>query len=77
MKIEDQRVRRTVNFGDLGPQDVFEDDGEFFMKTAEDWTHGGETPPNAICLSDGELWHFTEDERVIQVNGRIVIERNA
>ena len=73
MIIEDRRKEKTIIFGDIEIGDVFEYDGELFMKV-EKVTIGSRTC-NSVCLNCGEFTYFSGNEEVSEpLNVKMVIE---
>lgn len=71
MIIEDKRELDYIEFSRLEPGDVFMASGLFFMVLNYEYN---ETERNAVELDEGGLDHFQDDEKVIPVKAKVVIE---
>ena len=72
MKINNNRKCKTQSFDSIRCiGEVFEWANEIFM-TIEEVSDCNNTYFNAICLSDGELAHFNDEE--VQVLNNVVLE---
>ena len=71
MIIEDKRELDYIEFKELEPGDVFMAGGLFFMVLDYEYN---ETGRNAVELDAGGLSHFEDDNEVIPVKAKVVIE---
>lgn len=74
MKIEDKTKMETMLFVDIDDGDVFSDalPLHYYLKINKGMWDGEEF--NAIRLDNGNLTHFYENETVLKLNARVVIE---
>lgn len=83
MKIEDLREKKNeLTFDDLTVGEVFKkavhDDTDWtYMKIPEvvEDSSDNEFYDNAICLEDGCLCWFEQDDKVVKVKAKLVIEK--
>lgn len=71
MIIEDKRELDYIEFSRLEPGDVFMDSGLFFMVLNYEYN---ETERNAVELDEGYLVRVQDDDKVLPVNAKVVIE---
>ena len=71
MIIEDKRELDYIEFSRLEPGDVFMDGGLFFMVLDYEYN---EMDRNAVELDEGYLARVQDDEKVIPVKAKVVIE---
>lgn len=71
MIIEDKRELDYIEFKELEPGDVFTDTGLFFMVLDYEYNKTGFT---AVELDAGGLNRFQDDDKVIPVEAKVVIE---
>lgn len=71
MIIEDKRELDYIEFSRLEPGDVFVDSGLFFMVLDYEYN---ETERNAVELDEGYLVRVQDDDKVLPVKARVVIE---
>lgn len=61
-------IEKGIKISDLKPGDTFRFNGEIYLRTT-DWFW------NAVCITNGVLRGFHEDDYVQKVDGSFVIER--
>ena len=71
MIIEDKRELDYIEFSRLDPGDVFMYSGMFFIVLDYEYN---ETGHNAVELDAGWLERFQDDDKVLPVKARVVIE---
>ena len=72
MIIEDKRELDYIEFSRLDPGDVFVDSsGLFFMVLDYEYN---KTKRNAVELDEGYLVRVQDDDKVLPVNAKVVIE---
>lgn len=71
MIIEDKRELDYIEFSRLDPGDVFMYSGMFFIVLDYEYN---ETGHNAVELEAGWLERFQDDDKVLPVKARVVIE---
>lgn len=72
MIIEDKRELDYIEFGRLDPGDVFVDSGGLFFMVL-DYEYN-ETGRNAVELDEGYLVRIPDDDKVLPVKAKVVIE---
>ena len=71
MIIEDKRELEYIEFSRLDPGDVFMYSGMFFIVLDYEYN---ETGHNAVELDAGWLERFQDDDKVLPVKAKVVIE---
>lgn len=71
MIIEDKRELDYIEFSRLDPGDVFMYSGMFFIVLDYEYN---ETGHNAVVLDTGWLERFQDDDKVLPVKAKVVVE---
>lgn len=71
MKISDKRMKCT-EFEDLKVGQIFLYNKEFYMKTTDSYCENNNYD-NSVCLSNGELNFFEDNQQVLPVSAELII----
>jgi hypothetical protein len=75
MLVIDKRTQTTVPFKDIKAGECFIDhDDELNIKLDVSYYAIGEGHPNAIVLDSAQPWSCDDEEQVIKVRAKVVIE---
>ena len=75
MKIEDNRISEITVFYDVIPGETFVDvDENVYIRIEDVKGIDNDMIYNAMGFENGKLYHFQQDEEVITIKAKVVIE---